>query len=276
MKQLLNRSFRTRLFAAFLVVSLIPLLLCSAMLLQIFRIRMTNSAEESAQEQLSHALQSMETVFDGFSLAISQLQGNAVLSNALTGDGGPVTQIYSELFTAIGEARTYARFDLYDLEGNWRYSTQQAPELKQLPTNWGVLYAASHGEDPIAYSACEDAADTRVPLLQGAALINNPAGEQVGYLLISMYHSNFRQMLEEKYGSHNDLMLLSRYWRPLYCAQPSLVVSLAPQLRQRLLSGQTLDGLSEDFLYSVACHQDSGLYLVLQRPQVFTQDTMRI
>ena len=41
MKRLHFSSFRQRLNAAFLAVSLAPLLLCSALLLQIFRFRMT-------------------------------------------------------------------------------------------------------------------------------------------------------------------------------------------------------------------------------------------
>ena len=36
-------SFRRKLFAGFLLVSLIPLLICSAMLLQIFRLRLSDN-----------------------------------------------------------------------------------------------------------------------------------------------------------------------------------------------------------------------------------------
>ena len=44
--------FRRRLFAAFLIVSLIPLLICSAMLLQIFRLRLVREAQREMEEQL--------------------------------------------------------------------------------------------------------------------------------------------------------------------------------------------------------------------------------
>ena len=50
MKQLRFSSFRQRLNAAFLAVSLVPLLLCSALLLQIFRLRMTADQQQNAQE----------------------------------------------------------------------------------------------------------------------------------------------------------------------------------------------------------------------------------
>ena len=48
MRTSMPHSFRRRLFVAFLAVSLVPLLLCSAMLLQIFRLRMTDAAQAEA------------------------------------------------------------------------------------------------------------------------------------------------------------------------------------------------------------------------------------
>lgn len=93
-------------------------------------------------------------------------------------------------------------------------------------------------------------------------------------MVVSLYQSDLRQLLEGVYGAQGTLILLSDYWRPVYCAQPSLAVSLAPALRSRLLSGQGLEGFSEDFLYSVEHHVPMGLYLVLQRPQLFNRGTM--
>ena len=52
MKQLRFSSFRQRLNAAFLAVSLVPVLLCSALLLQIFRLRMTADQQQNAEQQL--------------------------------------------------------------------------------------------------------------------------------------------------------------------------------------------------------------------------------
>ena len=46
------RSFRQRLNAAFLLASLVPTLLCSALLLQVFRIRMGSTQTQAAQQQL--------------------------------------------------------------------------------------------------------------------------------------------------------------------------------------------------------------------------------
>lgn len=269
-------SFRRRLAAGFLAASLIPLLACSAMMLQIFRLRMASEAEREMTEYLDTASRALDGAFGAFSQAAARLQGNAVVTSALAGGGEEDTRVNGELFTAAGQARGYASFDLYDLQGRWRYSTRQTPGEEQLPTSWGVLHAASKGREPLRFTACEDVTDTAAPLLQGAALLADRTGRPAGYLLISIYHVGFRQLLEGKYGTQNELVLLSPYWRPVYCVQPSLADALAPRLRSRLLAGQGLDGPAEEFLYAVARHEESGLYLVLRRPQVFTEETIRL
>lgn len=275
MKKLFYRSFRNRLFVAFLVVSLTSLLIRSAMLLQIFRLRLTDAAVTESRGYLNSVLHAMDTVYEGFAASAAALQSDSLVVQALSQGGGEETQVYNRLFNATEGMRGYARFDLYDQDGRWHYSTQNAPVQKQMPTNWGALYAAAEGSK-LTFVACTDVTDVNQPLLQGAAPLADGAGRQVGYLVISLYQNNFRQLLSDKYGTQNELILLSRYWRPVYCAQPSLAAALAPKLRQQLLAGEALDDAAEDFLYRVEYHEPTGLYLVLQRPEVFTKDTIRL
>ncbi len=66
MKRLHFSSFRQRLNAAFLAVSLVPMLLCSGLLLQIFRLRMTSNAQQTAQQQLAASCEALDTLHSGF------------------------------------------------------------------------------------------------------------------------------------------------------------------------------------------------------------------
>jgi len=268
----MRRSFRGRLTGAFLLVSLVPMLICSALLLQIFRLRMTNSAETESEEYLSNVSQALDAAWEGFLGAAEALEREPLVTRSLAGESGEDTLVYSKLFDATEGLRAYARFDLYDSGGGWRYSTQNAPEEETLSTSWGVLHAAREA-DGLTFLACEDVTEIEAPLLQGAAVLRR-YGEPVGYLLISMYQAGFRRLLDGKFGTQNDLILLSRYWRPVYCAQPTLAASLAPRLRAKLLAGEALEGASEDFLCRISFHEPTGLYLVLHRPQVFTRGTM--
>ena len=82
-------------------------------------------------------------------------------------------------------------------------------------------------------------------------------------------------MLSGKYGAQNELILVSRFWRPVYCARPALAAELTPLLREAVVRGTRPDGLPDGLAYSAAQEENSGIYAILQRPQMFTADTIR-
>ena len=273
MKRPVRVSFQVRLFAAFLATALVPLLICSAMLLQIFRLRTAGAAAAETREYLTGVLHALEKGYDSFSSAASALRADPLILDALSGGDVADTRVYARFFEAVGSARDFARFDLYDAQGVWRYSTRTAPAAQQLSTRWGVLQKAPDSGG-LAFSAGEDVSGENAPLLRGAAVLTDRSGQCAGYVVVSLYRSDFYQLVEGKYGAQSSLILLSDYWRPVYCAQPSLADSLVPQLRSRLLAGDGLEGASDSFSYGVERCDPLGLYLVLRRPQVLDRDTM--
>lgn len=266
-------SFKARLFAAFLLASLVPLLICSAMLLQIFRLRMTEADAAEAREHLSSVSAALDDACANFESALKAIQSDGLIISALSAPGAEETSVYSRLFEYTGTARSYARFDLCDAKGQRRYSTRNTSFPDSLPTDWGVLGKASR-QSGLVFSACEPSDSALSPLLQGAAVLCDSGGEAAGYLVISLYQPDFHSLLEGKYGAQGTLVLLDSYWRGVYCVQPALCETLAAELRGRLLSGQSLDAAQGDFLYSVQLHGSTGLYLILQRAQVFTRETV--
>ena len=97
MKRLHFHSFRQRLNAAFLAVSLAPLLLCSVLLLQIFRFRMTADQQQNAQQQLSSACHALNTMQDGILSAAESLQRDGLVTRALAGAQEDSAKVYSSL-----------------------------------------------------------------------------------------------------------------------------------------------------------------------------------
>ena len=277
MKLFSFHSFRQRLNAAFLAVSLVPMLICSALLLQIFRLRLQTDASETAQTQLDSISQSFDALHEGFQEVLDSLQTNSLVTKALFDGTAEDSEVYTQLFSATESVRSFARFDLYDISGRWRYSTQTAPEDRTLPTNWGILSEAARAEaGTLFYSASEDPSDTAQPLLQAGALLTDRYGAPMGYLVIEVYEANLQALLGGKAGAQNELLLLDRFWRAIYCSRPAQAQSLTDALRMQLLSGLPLTGSSDEFLYTVRVHPGTGLVLVLQQPQVFTKDTLRL
>lgn len=272
MKKFLSSSFRYRLFAAFLAISLIPLLICSAMLLQIFRLRMTGDAQKEAEEHLDRVGLLLDESCQRFLQAAQSVQRDDVLKAAMLGAEEEEMVIYGRLLDATQESRSNARFDLYDREGRWLCSTRSDSAGQDLPTNWGVLRAAE--ESTLRFFPPEETLVADEPLLQGAVTLTGDGGERIGYLLVGLCRSDLDRLLEGIVGASNDLLILSAYWRPIYCSQPALADGMAATLRQRLLEGESLNSGDAEFTYTVSHHEGTGLYLVLRQPQVFNRDTM--
>lgn len=275
MNGLLKRSFQGRLFVGFLLVGLIPFLVCSISLVQVFRLRLSDNSRQRDEEMLSCVLDSMDSVMDAFDQAVRNVQSSRVIRRALAGEVMDAARVYGALYTSVDAAQGFARFDLCDKDGVRRYSTFEQTEAdEKLNVHWGALYAAEQS-GALRFSACEDLELTDQPLMQGAAPIYGPDGERAGYVLVSVYSDNLHLALDGKYGTQGSLMLLSPYWRPVYGDRPAATAQLAPKLRERLLAGQGFEGISEDSAYIVKAHERSGLYVVLQRPVTFTDAALR-
>ena len=261
MKGFFSRSFRNRLTAAFLAVSLVPLLLCSAMLLQLFRLRMTNDAQKDAEERLDRVGVLLDETCRQILETADALQQDQVLLSALEKGGAEETVVYSRLLEAAQGAGDI-RYDLYDETGKWLGATRSVPKGADLPTNWGLLRSAQAGA--LCFLPPADDTGTDASLLQGAVLLTDGAGDRVGYLTAGLSRSDLERLLGGAVGARGELLLLSAYWRPIYCTQPALADSLAASLRQRLLEGEPLNSGDAEFTYTVAEHQETGLYLVLR------------
>ena len=83
MKRFFDRSFRNRLFAAFLAASLLPLILCSGMLLQILRVRLEDTARREAEEQLTGVSATLEQLCQQCVQTALSVQRDPTLSQAL-------------------------------------------------------------------------------------------------------------------------------------------------------------------------------------------------
>lgn len=269
-------SFRQRLNAGFLAVSLIPLLLCACLMLQIFRSRMVSSAELTAQQQLSSALHILDTLQETFQSTADALAQDTLIPQVLFAEDADGEQVYDRLYSITEPLRSFARFDLYDISGNWRYSPQAAPEERKLATNWGILHAAAQAVDnTLIYLSPEDPISTDSALLTAAVVLTDPYGAPVGYLVISMTDSQLRTFFSGTAGQ-SELLLLDNLWRPIFCTQSSYAQDLSQALRTQLLSGKALEGLSPECRYTVAQHPGTGLYLVLQQPQAVTRETLNL
>lgn len=267
-----SRSFRSRLSAGFLLASLLPMALCSAMLLQIFRLRLESQADTEAREQLIRVERRLGELYDSFCRTAQTLEASTQVGEALARSQGGSTGVYNDLYAATEGARENAQFDLFDREGRGLYSTGKSPVYGQLSTQWGTLYAAEDAQG-FAFTQVDGGEGEDAPLLLGSIPLKRDDGQTAGYLVVSLTRGDFRRMLGGLYGSRNDLLILNAHWRSVYATRTELETQLAPLLRQRLLGGLPLGQEDGEYDYRTAFQEEMGLYVVLRMPQILNGQT---
>lgn len=269
-----QNSFRKRLFGAFLLCSLIPLLLSLLVLFSAFRGSKKEQVDKEGRESLKLIRESIIEEGDRITLALQKLSDSVELKRALSEERKERTEVNRLLFSLTEGLRDTVRFDIYDKEGNLRYSTAPYLESRSLPTDWGILQRATRADSPVYESS--EGSDSRSRLFQIAVRIKGQREggdkEISGYVLASLEEEAFRTLLSGKYGVQNGILLLSSYWRPVYSENILLPTELFSTLREEFLRGNPLEDSTGEFIYTVTPIEDMGLYLILRQEKPISKN----
>ena len=271
-----RRSFRLRLLAAFLAAALIPLTVSLWMTGRMFRSQQHIRVRQEMKEELEIVTEVLDSMHLGFREAAGTLCSDRMVARALGHPGPSITgtAVNNALFRATEQSRAAASFELYDKDGIRRYSTTGSSKAVSLKTDWGLLNRAEQA-DGLVYVTTEDPDDQESPVLTGAAPIRE-GDELAGFFVLNVSFDQLRSVLAGKYGARNELLILDRFWHPVYCTQPADAEATGEKLREAMLSGVSLDNLDEEFMYRAAQHPETGLIAVIRTPEVFTRNTMSL
>ena len=268
-------SFRTKLLGSFLVCSLVPLLLCSILLVHITRLQLDAHTRAELQEQITAITQAMDLVSDGMAAAAHRLSQNQTITHALMGQPVPPTAVTSHLFLATDPIRGYASFSVYDLEGRLLCSTDSHPVQTSLPISWGILHAVQNGDASPVFQVNTQPSDIHRPLLQGAVPLTTGGGRSIGYLVMEMGQPDFWSLFEGKYRTQDELLIVNSFWHPVFASNNELLTTKASQFRAQLFRGDAPTITSENYLYEIAQHEPTGLLVFLQKPQIFNSSATK-
>ena len=142
MRSWIRRSFKNRIFITVLLVTLLPLLFCDVLMMQIQRIRSESSLAAKAKQQLSALESTLDDVYLSYNKAADQLCNSTMVRSALRQNNGSSRVVYQLLFRETDRLRDFARFDIFNPDGECLYSTESPLPEDTLDTDWGILYAA--------------------------------------------------------------------------------------------------------------------------------------
>lgn len=264
----IRRSFRNRLFITVLLITLVPLLLCGVFMMQIQLLRSEVSLKKQAEQELAQLRTSLDELYTTFDDTSQSLCENTMVHSALRRGNESSHVAYQLLFRLTDDLREYARFEIFNQEGQCLYTTDNSLPTGLLDTNWGVLYAAGQSDELVFRRG--DNTDA----LTAARAIYSYDGQILGYVVISMNQSNFDLLFTGNYSSTNNILLLDPQWRSIYLTQPALADSTIAGLRSQLLDGKVFSGTEGEYTFFIDKHNATGFTLILQQPKTFTSQVI--
>lgn len=272
MKKWIQRSFRRELFSCFLLVAVLPLVVGCFFFIHMFQKKMDSDLRQKDKE-LSEAVEArLSEVFDGFRETADILSQDETMGIVLRdGMGGSRNEGYRRLYEVTEELRDLAKFEIYTAEGLCLYSTGTGIYKRTLPAYWGILRASlAHPEELVVRRETENSGEQ---YLRFCRAFMGEEDECRGFLVITMDEENFETALSGAFGGQDGICILDSFLETVYSAGTASGQRFGTALRERFLSGKSMTDIFEDNRVYMEKIGETGLFMVLLRPDFFTKDT---
>lgn len=257
MRSWIRRSFKSRIFATILLVSLLPILLLDGVMLPLLIQKSEERLAVQADAQLQQAAALAQGLFETLLADVSALNASQWIARSLSGQWSDDRLVYQALYAA--PQREGLQLAVYGADGVCRYALDPKAPMADLETDWGLLSEARRLGKMTVYRQEEQA-------LWAAA----PLGEGLGYAVMRLGESGLTSLFEPIVAQGGEVMLLTPLWRPIYVSQRPLGQANARALREQLFSGRPLAGTESGSLYYVTQEPCQGCYVVVQKAKIFT------
>lgn len=272
----IRKSFRRELLCCFVVVALLPLVLTSCFLIQMFQVKLAKDYRKQDLEQAENIERILHLQFMKFEDAAESICTDDVVIAAMQTNAQPGgSEIYSRLYAATEGMREAAQFDIYTREGVCECSTGAVTDDTTLPDYWGILRVAEAHPGELIIQSEKDYTRTSDTLLRAARGIQDEEENVVGYVIISLRAENLEHILEGMYGGQDGICILNRFWENVYSTGIAEKKEIANALREIVLAGEAIPENYQDNNVYISEIGDTGLYSVYLRRAAFTEDTIR-
>lgn len=270
----IKKSFKRELLAGFLIVALLPLVLCCAFLIQMFQAKLASDYQKQNMEQAATIDERLTALFWDFDRVAEAVGYDNAVQDSLKGKGSR-NAVYSTLYETTSELRELAQFDIYSGEGICQYSTGTGTVHTKMPIYWGIMKVAStHPEELIIRREKGYLGDSDI-LLRAAKAIRDHEENILGFVVVSMREAHFEEVLKGTYSSQDGVCILNSFWETVYSTEAATREDIGAVLRKRIMGGEDiLEPYHNNRIY-VSELGETGLMSVFLRPEVFTADTIR-
>lgn len=269
------KTFRSELMVAFICIGVIPFVVCCLVLINVFQMSTSNEIADSSQVVSTDVTKNLEEILDSMDRLSERIAGNVKLSQALVinDEEEYSNMIYQELYDKTSSYREYAVFELYDMDGNCKFSTRQGTGKDNCSTYWGILKKASLNPYSLVCAKgglLEKDAETAISF----ARVIIPYDRATGFFVIKISKEALLSMFQSYYGARDGLMILDEYMNSVFAGGTAENTSLDRVIRERYLKNEVITADFEDQYMTFSQLEKNPFYVVTLTPRAFTDSTL--
>ena len=267
-----KKSFKRELFLCFVLAALLPLAVSNIFLIRVFKAKLSKDYEKEALEQMESVEMELVSFFEEINVIQGRIAGNQTIVEGITEtDSWIQSKAYKQLYEQTQNYREYAQFNIYDQNGKCVFTTAPTVQMMDLPTYWGILKVArAHADEMILHRAVQGMNGTTASLQMAKAILVDE--ECYGFVVAVLYEEHFDRILQNSYDEKNGIAILDRFWEDVYSTKTAKEEALGQTLRQRRMSVEKIKQTTDGISFFISPIGDSGLFLVLGKEAVFTED----
>lgn len=269
MRKRRDTPFKRQMFLALLLAAMLPLVLCSTLLVGIFKAALQRADADADAAQAAKLSEQLDDDLNEVRRALTTLAGDAAVQLALTESGseGWARNAYAALYQTSAAADDLAALGVYDSGGALRFSTQDSAFETQLTPGWGVLQETAGGT--------VFARQSQQGGITGAYAVY-AENRRIGYVVCSLPAAQLATLLGGHPGGKSDFMVLNGQWRLVCSSVPGDDGSALERLRDAYITtGRTLK-VQDSTRYTYSQAQTGDFTVVLMQPFSLSSSNVRL
>lgn len=272
----IKKSFRNNLMLAFLSVAVLPLLITSIFLIQLFCVKLNADYKRQDSESINAVKNVINDQFMHYHEIINHICRNEEFIEILeTENWARKIRLYNILYQETVDSREFAYFKVYDSKGICKLTTTSSSTKEDLPTYWGILRSAQTHTDQLAIAAAKDY-DTESDLaLRACKAIMDDDDNMIGYLVIDMTKDHFEKLLKGYYGNQTGISIVDSYWESIFNAGSAQDYNISQIMRNEIIHNQQLLREYNEFRIYSEDILGSACKLIYMRKKPFSSEMIK-
>lgn len=272
----IRKSFKRELLAGFLLAGVLPLIFAMGFLIELFKVKLQGEDVRLGKAQAEAVEETLKIRFDDFRRMSELLATDRTMVSAMKSrESLDYSGVYTQLYKVTEGLREEAQFDIYADTGECLSSTGAGVIHEKLSVYWGILREALAHPGELALQREGGAGRGKDVALRAARTILDEEDRAVGYVVVSLRVEHFEKILEGLLESEEGLLILDKFWAPVYESGTAQKSELARTLRYRRVMGEPLDlGYGNNNVYITEIG-DTELTSVCLRPRTLGEETVK-